>query len=793
MDNFKRLLEEMNNYKQEADANYSPYAMAHIQKRLIRAITKKEKILIFGDKDADGIFSSIIMKAYLQRAYIIMSDEDRKGDNSTIDIQYSNRELDGFGLSKERYEEFSKEYDLIICTDNGTSSTFHHKDIDNLIVIDHHPLNDGEQLDENITYILNPNLHRKDNLYYSTSGGKVAYDVCIWLDNFLTTKSQYYKHYLADVKNQETHRTFKEVLIEYASFTLISDMAVLDNKNRAFVIKGLKLASLKDNKMPLYLLFKGEFTQMQLSFKIISLINAMSRMDKLQDINPATGMTYMESFVRPRNYNEWRGAYGYIDSVNNQKKDAVFSITKDLLNKHFDDEAILHLINRDDIKIGIGGLIANKLQEAYRKPAIVGIVTTKKDKISFSARGKNVKNILKLLIGNSGGHNDACGGALEVTQDIDKHFKELQDRLHQINDEIKEINSTIDTRKEVICSSDTAYSTVEALKIGKAMLQEARGVEYYKSILVPIVNYKIVSNFVYTKGEYGKAYIKDVSQDDTNNDGIEIRLYNALKHPEDKLNSSEAMILEVNADGSFGIVETYNSIESMQRDTIQLKEGKKFGIKGDISISQNKESDKDIEEQKKNDIFKEEAKKEVKKTSIMDYNIPKSAGNSMVDLIKEKSIIDENGFAFIDKDIVQNKMLRNMVYLYIDKDKTYDTTTLRAKNHLDCIVSSDKSDIENVAIIKNYLKAVAIKRATNHYILFDKNFFTNLKDICGDKIKDIALNNFKQVGVNQLSIDEIMEQEMLNSIKKTNNTEEVNYAKEVTNSINNNNGANLSS
>ncbi|MBN2372178.1 single-stranded-DNA-specific exonuclease RecJ [bacterium] len=99
--------------------------------RILSAVEKGEKILIFGDYDVDGITASAVMSDFLESC----------GGN--IRIRLPNRLKDGYGLTKEIVEEAYREgTDLLITVDSGISSNkaaeyANDKGID-LIITDHH-------------------------------------------------------------------------------------------------------------------------------------------------------------------------------------------------------------------------------------------------------------------------------------------------------------------------------------------------------------------------------------------------------------------------------------------------------------------------------------------------------------------------------------------------------------------------------------------------------------------------------------------------------------------------------
>ena len=119
---------------------YDPFLMPDMEKaveRIIKAIENKEKVLIYGDYDVDGITSTTVLKKFLEKLGI------------TVDYHIPNRLKEGYGLNKEAIEEIAeKGTQLMITVDCGISGVEETeyaklKGID-VIITDHHE--PGEKL-----------------------------------------------------------------------------------------------------------------------------------------------------------------------------------------------------------------------------------------------------------------------------------------------------------------------------------------------------------------------------------------------------------------------------------------------------------------------------------------------------------------------------------------------------------------------------------------------------------------------------------------------------------------------
>ena len=560
-DNFYRFVEQFKKYRQPAQKRYDGDVLKHISMKMINECVKGEgKIVVFGDKDPDGVFSSMITKVYLERLMQIYRPDAFKRGMIKVDLRFSNREKDGFGLSKPTYDALSEAYSLIVTTDNGTSSGFHSHAIDNLIVIDHHPADEGEVLPK-VPYIFNPNVNRTDGLEYSTSGGMVAYDVVKFIDSVLREQNRHYKAYLKDPDNHYSHTLMFEVLKEFAAFTIISDMAILDAPNRRFVLEAFKTIPMKQDKIPLYLLFNGTFTQNALSFEIIPKIN-IDRMGELHTINPDTGKTYMESFVRPKTYEEYKKAEKFILDIDKRRKKLVSKLAQSV-KPVVTGGVLTAFIEDPEAKVGLSGLIANKLLQRYNRPAMVAIQSSDKTKLSLSGRGNSIKTLFTAILPKAGGHSDACGGSVPIKED--EGGKAAYETVCR---KLEALNINIPERKtEIVNDPRSPMSFKEAVELSRLYADMSEGVELSKTIRVAVLKPKLSAFFTFKSGEWGKVKFENVEMRN-----------NALEFPEQKIRNSEVVVFNLVANGEIGIAKLFGTVEEYLEKTVQMEEAKGFNI-----------------------------------------------------------------------------------------------------------------------------------------------------------------------------------------------------------------------
>ena len=150
---------------------HNPYEMPDMEKavnRIIQAIDKKEKIIIYGDYDVDGITSITVLKSFFKELNIDVA-------------QYiPNRLNEGYGLNKDAIKSIASQgYNLMITVDCGITAVDEVEYAKSLkldtIITDHHE--QAEEIPDAIAVI---DCKRKDNKYpfRELAGVGVAFKLC---------------------------------------------------------------------------------------------------------------------------------------------------------------------------------------------------------------------------------------------------------------------------------------------------------------------------------------------------------------------------------------------------------------------------------------------------------------------------------------------------------------------------------------------------------------------------------------------------------------------------------------
>jgi single-stranded-DNA-specific exonuclease len=195
--------------------------------RLIIALERNHKIVIFGDYDVDGATSSAVLYRYLKEV---------GGD---IFIYIPDRMKEGYGPNIPAFLNFSKQgIKLIVTVDCGTTSFEPLQQAKTLgidvIVIDHHVPEDSLPP---AYAILNPNRLDESGAYNYLAAVGMCFILLVGLNQRLREKGFFQHKPEPDLMS----------LLDLVALGTICDVMPLKDLNRAFVVQGLKVMKARRN------------------------------------------------------------------------------------------------------------------------------------------------------------------------------------------------------------------------------------------------------------------------------------------------------------------------------------------------------------------------------------------------------------------------------------------------------------------------------------------------------------------------------------------------------------------
>jgi single-stranded-DNA-specific exonuclease len=398
---------------------HSPYLLPDMDKavnRILSALEKKEKIIIFGDYDVDGVTSTALLVLFFRKL----------GKN--IDYILPHRELDGYGLRESGIDKVeAMGGSLIITVDNGITSNSaiayaKTKNID-VVITDHH-LQEG-QLPEACA-VVNPNRTDSEYPFKTICGAFVAFKLIQALSEKLLPEMEY-KHFLVN------HT-------DLTAIGTISDVMPLKDENYAIVKYGLKVLS--TTKRPGLIALKKvsgvhmsrDVTTVSVGFFMAPRLNAAGRLDSAEN---AVRLLISEDFEEAEKIAE------ALHNLNKTRQELQTAYIKEAIDQLPPDKKDLDrviIVENRQWQPGLIGLISGQLKERFYRPALAFTQDENQNYVG-SARSIDSFHITNALAEfnacflNYGGHKKAAG--LTVKKDQYAYFKNtfIQFANEQINDD----------------------------------------------------------------------------------------------------------------------------------------------------------------------------------------------------------------------------------------------------------------------------------------------------------------------------------------------------------------------
>jgi single-stranded-DNA-specific exonuclease len=386
---------------------YDPFLLADMEKaveRIERAIKQKERILIYGDYDVDGITAVSML-------YLVL-----KQLNANVSFYIPHRVQEGYGISTAGIDEAAKQnVDLIISVDCGITAI---KEVEyarqlnmDIIISDHHE--PGIHLPDAYA-ILNPKCECSNYPFQELAGVGVAYKLAQALVAAMKIDDNLIKEY-----------------VDLVAIGSAADIVPLIDENRIFVKEGLKRLNETDRPGLKALLQVAGLSNKplgtgQIVFIIAPRINAVGRMGNAERA--------IELFTTQDKDRALEIA-NLFEIENRQRKnidEETFRMAQQLVEDHYDLTKHHGLVlDQEGWHPGVIGIVASRVVEKYYRPTIMISFEDEVGKGSArSISGFDIYLALKqcedLLIGY-GGHKYAAG--LTIERDNIGKFRERFNKI----------------------------------------------------------------------------------------------------------------------------------------------------------------------------------------------------------------------------------------------------------------------------------------------------------------------------------------------------------------------------
>lgn len=454
---------------------YDPFLMPDMEKainRIINAIQDKEKILIYGDYDVDGITSTTVLKKFLEE----------RGANPEHHIP--NRLKEGYGLNKHAIEEIAKNgTQLMITVDCGISAVEETEFAKSLgietIITDHHE--PGETL-PNAFAIVDSKIKTSKYPFNQLAGVGVVFKLIQAISIKLGLDEREYLKYL-----------------DLVCLGTISDIVPLIDENRVIAKLGLKLVNVTKNLGLKALLISSGYkvaNSNTISFGIAPRINACGRMgfanEALQLLLSDEREEVFKLVEKLNEYNKER----------QEKEKEIFEEAIRQIDKK-EEKSPAIILGGNGWHHGVTGIVSSKITEMYFKPSIlIGFEGEEGKGSGRSIPGVDLHEaILKCnsKLEKFGGHAMAIGLSMK-SQNFETFKKEINGYFDKMNiNKIKQI-IMIDA---VANLKDITLKTVQELQ-----LLEPFG-EVNRTPIFCFKNLRIDSIRALTEGRHLKINLRD--------------------------------------------------------------------------------------------------------------------------------------------------------------------------------------------------------------------------------------------------------------------------------------------
>ena len=475
-----------------------PFLLDNMNKvvaKILDAVEKRKRILIFGDYDVDGISAVAILYKYFEKK------------NLKVDYFLPNRYEDGYGLTMETAEKVIELFnpELIITVDCGISC---YKEIDYLlskgidvIVTDHHEI--PEILPNTLT--LNAKIPNQKFGFTELCGAGLAFKIV---------------------------QALGENIYEYlpiAAIATVADIVSLTEENRAIVVLGLKHI----NNLPqgVKLLLKelkiSNLTSGDIAFKVAPKLNAAGRMGDasiaLQLFINNNKSVLFETLIK-------------LTAMNIERQQLCNKVYEDVIEKlgsiNSNKQRCI-ILQSKDWDSGLLGIVCARLIEEYNKPAF--LFTNDNGVLKGSVRSINGINIHTVLSSCSslletfGGHSMAAGLSLNL-ENYEEFKKEINDYFNNnFTEEDFIYKKYYDLKLETKDINLTFVKELEKLEpFGCENPKPVFMISWEKSVVKPMNNFPqhlniILNNNVNLIAFNASSYIQNIQYNKTKNALIELQ------------------------------------------------------------------------------------------------------------------------------------------------------------------------------------------------------------------------------------------------------------------------------
>lgn len=421
---------------------HNPMLMHDMEKaaeRIKSAVENKEKIVIYGDYDVDGITSTAVLYLFLTQ------------HGADVSYYIPDRITEGYGMNIMAVNKFIKDkVDLVITVDCGITAIgeveFAKLSGLDIIITDHHTCK--EKIPDAYAVV---NAKKPDCEYpfKELSGVGVAFKLilAVVMKMGLNT-TEYFKKYC-----------------DIAAIGTIADVVPLEDENRVIVDKGLEILN-NTEREGIKAIFEVSgvlgkpITSSTIAYAVSPRLNAAGRLS-----NASTAV----KLLLESDKNEAYKTASELNEENRRRQlteQEIFNEAMEMIDrdKDFEKKKVIVLANCDWHN-GVIGIVASRIVEKFYKPCIL-ITYDEKGVGKGSGRSIEQFNLFEALsavsddLAEFGGHSAAAGLSINIDKisEFEKNINAYADKVLSREDMVPVIN--IDTQ---ITAEDVSLANAQML------------------------------------------------------------------------------------------------------------------------------------------------------------------------------------------------------------------------------------------------------------------------------------------------------------------------------------------
>lgn len=362
---------------------------------LQKAIQQNKNIVIYSDYDMDGVGGAAVMMKGIRSL----------GGNPKFFI--NDRFKEGYGINEKgmkRLLETYPETNFIVTVDNGIKATegikYAMEHGIEVIVSDHHEPNDDGSIPECLAVV---DAKRFDDTYpfKDLCGCGLAYKLLLKLHEMMNIDSTEFQKCLA-----------------YVAMSTIADLVSLTEENRLYVKQGLE--RIKNEELICFKALREQtetktIDETTIGFTYAPMVNAVGRITG--DVSEVVEMLISDDLIEASEYVQEMMKVNKERQGITDKDSAAAMFNVDINQKN--ENAFIMIWG--EFHQGVAGIVASKLVEKYKKPAIVLCKVEDGDQVYYKGSGRSVEGFnmkealdtMKEDLMHYGGHEMAAGVAID--------------------------------------------------------------------------------------------------------------------------------------------------------------------------------------------------------------------------------------------------------------------------------------------------------------------------------------------------------------------------------------------